>query len=409
MDQTFLCFAGEDWWYHNHAHADFQLSLEIARSRRTLVVNSIGMRLPTQGSTTQPWVRIVRKVRSTAHLLKRPRPDRRNFYVLSPISLPVFGRPRLEHLNALSVAAQVRVAMRIAGMRTPPDVLITVPTAIRVIDHLAVNRVGYLRADDHGADPEVDQALIRSYEDELFRCVDRVFYASEALMAADGPRNLGKGQVLDHGVDLELFGPPAGVLPEPSDLADIPHPRLGCFGTLEPQGTDLELLEIVARARPDAHLVLIGRAAVDLGKLVQLPNVHHLGYKPHSEIPRYGRCFDVALLPRPRDQWNTHSNPIKLKEYLALGLTIVATDFPESRKLGDLVRVGADAEAFIQAVDEALLNPIDPVRARQSVQHASWTARTEELTAGLAVTQRASRPANDGHGPSAPQTAFSDG
>ena len=29
-----ICFAGQDWWYHNRAHSDFQLFTRIARSRR---------------------------------------------------------------------------------------------------------------------------------------------------------------------------------------------------------------------------------------------------------------------------------------------------------------------------------------------------------------------------------------
>jgi glycosyltransferase involved in cell wall biosynthesis len=381
-NRPFVCFAGEDWWYHNHAHADFQLALQLARTRPTLVINSIGMRMPTQSSTTQPVARIMRKLRSTARLLKRPRPDRPQFWVLSAISLPVFGKPRLEKLNARSIALQVKLAMKIARMGSNPDVLITVPTAYSVLQHLHPAGVGYLRADDHGADPEVDAQLIRGYEDALFASVDQVFYASEALMKSDGERNKGKGQVLDHGVDLELFQVKPGLV-EPADLAAIPHPRLGCFGTIEHQGTDIELLRTVATSLPDAHLVLIGRSAVDLKSLMELPNVHYLGYKEHAQIPSYGQGFDVALLPRPMDQWNSHSNPIKIKEYLALGLTIVATEFPESLKLNDLVRIGSNYESFVEECRNALVNPIDPAIAIGSVQQSSWAARSDQLTRAL--------------------------
>ncbi len=382
MTRPFVCFAGEDWWYHNHAHADFQLALQLSKTRPTLVVNSIGMRMPTQSSTTQPAARILRKLKSTARLLKKPRPNLPNFWVLSAISLPVFGHPRLERLNARSIALQVQLAMKFARMGTKPDVLVTVPTAATVLQHLRPNSVGYLRADDHGADPEVDSALIRSYEEALFERADCVLYASDALMRSDGDRNRGKGEVLDHGVDLDLFRVDRS-RPEPADLASIPHPRLGCFGTIEHQGTDLDLLRALAINIPEAHVVLIGRAAVDLKSLLELPNVHHLGYKDHAEIPSYGQGFDVALLPRPMDQWNSHSNPIKIKEYLALGLTIVATEFPESIKQQDIVRIGKDYDSFIAACRNALVNPIDPAVAIASVQSSSWTARSQQLAEAM--------------------------
>jgi glycosyltransferase involved in cell wall biosynthesis len=383
MNRPFVFFAGEDWWYHNHAHADFQLAMQVSKTRPALVVNSIGMRLPTKNSTSRPLSRIFRKLKSTTQFLKRPLPDLPNFWVLSVISLPVFGYKSLEKINAISIAVQVKAAMKFARMGKRPDVLVTVPTAFAVLEHLDTEALGYLRADDHGADPEVNSIVIKQYEDLLFERSNRVFYASEALMVADGTRNKGKGEILDHGVDLDLFRVTTNPA-EPADLAAIAHPRLGCFGTIENQGTDIALIRHVAENMPEANIVLIGRSAIDLTDLLSLPNVHHLGYKDHSEIPSYGQGFDVALLPRPMDDWNSHSNPIKIKEYLALGLTIVATDFPESKKIQNLVRIGSTYDSFTAQCRRALTDPIDPAVAISSVQSASWAARSRQLTEALA-------------------------
>lgn len=378
----FVCFAGEDWWYHNHAHADFQLALQIARTRPTLVVNSIGMRMPTASSTTRPATRILRKLRSSARLLRRPIAERPMFHVYTPVSVPVFGRPLLERANSAFVALQVRAAMALSGIGSHPDMLVTVPTAITMARRLRPSRLGYLRADNHAADPEVDTELITGFENLLFEHSDRVFYSSAALMDNDLDRHRGKGVLFEHGVDLDLFTPSA-TGDEPADLATIARPRLGFFGTIEPQGTDLDLLVHVARSLPECNLVLIGRPATDVSRLEALANVHVLGYRDHGQIPAYGSGFDVALLPRPSTQWNAHSNPIKLREYLALGLTVVSTDFPEGRRMGDLVRIGVGPDGFVEAIRAALRAPVDPLVARAAVASSSWAARAVELLEAL--------------------------
>jgi hypothetical protein len=53
-----ICFCGQDWWYHNHAHSDFQLMTRAARSRQVLLFNSIGMRMPMPGRSPLPFRRI---------------------------------------------------------------------------------------------------------------------------------------------------------------------------------------------------------------------------------------------------------------------------------------------------------------------------------------------------------------
>ncbi len=90
----YVCFSAQDWWYHNRAHSDFQLMRRVAERRRVLVVNSIGMRMPTRGRSSKPGRRIVRKLRSIAKLVRRPLPALPQFYVMSPVPLPFYGRTR---------------------------------------------------------------------------------------------------------------------------------------------------------------------------------------------------------------------------------------------------------------------------------------------------------------------------
>ena len=62
-----------------------------------------------------------------------------------------------------------------------------------------------------------------------------------------------------------------------------------------------------------------------MDRLTRHANVHWLG--PYEEIPSYGSWLDIAIMPRLDIDWMRQSNPIKLKEYLALGLPVLSTPF----------------------------------------------------------------------------------
>jgi glycosyltransferase involved in cell wall biosynthesis len=82
--------------------------------------------------------------------------------------------------------------------------------------------------------------------------------------------------------------------------------------------------------------------------------VYFVGKKPYEEVPYYGIHFDVALMPLPQNQWKRYCNPIKLKEYLALGLPVVSTEFPEVLQYRNVIYVARNEEEFAQGIREAL-------------------------------------------------------
>ncbi|GAA2235978.1 glycosyltransferase family 1 protein [Kitasatospora cystarginea] len=377
----YVCFAGQDWWYHNRAHSDVQLMLKLAEQRPVLFVNSIAMRMPMPGRSSQPLRRILRKARSMARKVQRPVPELPGFAVMTPVLLPFYGSRLARALNARLIALQVRLAAR--SLRMSTDVcVVTMPTAADVVEHLPHRTLVYNRSDRHSAFPEADTAFIEVLERRLMATADRVLYVSTELMAAEHELTRDRAVFLDHGVDLEHFTPEGAA--EPADLAAIPHPRIGFFGALDDFIVDFDLLTRVAKDHPDAELVLIGDTTHDLGALTALPNVHHLGFRPHAEIPAYGRGFDVALMPWLDNDWVRHCNPIKLKEYLALGLRVVTTDFPEVRRYADQLTIARTAGEFSDAVgallaaagseDEGAVH-----RRRASVEQDSWERRAAEL------------------------------
>lgn len=381
-DPGWICFSGQDWWYHNRAHSDFQLLTRVARQRKVLFVNSIGMRMPTPGRSTQVTRRIFRKAMSVARFLKQPLPDTPNFYVLTPLILPFYGSRLMRALNARVVREQVRMAARRIGIN-PDDavIFVTVPTAADVVRGWPRRSLVANRSDLHSAFEETDQALIRGFETELVSKSDVALYTSHSLLRTEGSLAGERAIFLDHGVDYDRFASATGK-PHP-DLADIPRPIVGFFGGLDDYVVDLALLRKVAEDLPDCSIVLIGDATCPIDDIVSLPNVHWLGFRPYEEIPSYGAGFDVALMPWLRNDWIQQCNPIKMKEYLAIGQPVVSTSFPEVRFYSETIAIADNHDHFVQLIRDALdggaVGTIESRKAR--VKGITWDRQAEQLVA----------------------------
>jgi len=95
---------------------------------------------------------------------------------------------------------------------------------------------------------------------------------------------------------------------------------------------DIEAVETLAQADPSWQMVLIGPVQpgdVDESRLRPLENVHFLGGKPVADLPGYLKALDVALIPYRLNELSRNIFPLKLYEYLAAGLPIVAAALPE--------------------------------------------------------------------------------
>jgi len=375
-----ICFSAQDWWYHNQAHSDFQLLRRVARQRRVLFVNSIGMRTPMPGRSTQFARRILRKAKSVLRFVRQPLEDTPDFHVLTPVFLPIYASEAVRAVNARFVRAQVRLVAKWIGI-DPDDavILVTIPTAVEVVRGWKRRALVTNRSDLHSAFEETDQTLIRSLEQELVASSDVALYTSHSLMGSEGSIAGDRAVFLDHGVDYDRFAAATGA-PHP-DLASIPRPIIGFFGGIDDYVVDLALLKKVAEELPDCSLVLIGDATCPIDDLVGLPNVHWLGFRPYEEIPSFGAGFDVALMPWLRNEWIEQCNPIKLKEYLAIGVPVVSTEFPEVRFYSDEIAVARDDDHFVTLVREALDgNAVGTIASRKArVAGSTWDRQADRL------------------------------
>ena len=108
-------------------------------------------------------------------------------------------------------------------------------------------------------------------------------------------------------------------------------PVVGYVGGLH-QWVDQDLLAAVAARMPDVTFALVGPAQTDVSTLERCPNVHLLGQRPHADVPRYVKAFDVGIVPYRLTEYTANVYPTKLNEYLVMGIPVVATDLPEIRR-----------------------------------------------------------------------------
>lgn len=370
-----VCFAAVDWWYHNRGHSECQIMSRLAQRAPVLWINSIGMRAPSPGKTELVLHRYVRKLKSTFKGLRQD--PATGMWVYSPIFIPRYTR-RMVELNAALLRFQVGWLLRKLRIKRPAA-WATIPTCAPIVEGRRWASSVFNRSDEFSAFPEADAALIAPLEQRLLKSCEHTVYVNRTLFDRERAQTRG-ADYLGHGVDFDHFAParPAAAPPAdgPEALKSLPRPIVGFYGALDDYTIDLELLIKTARHIAPATLLIIGPKAMDISRLVAEPNVAYLGAVAYAQLPQYAAQFNVGLMPWLRNDWIAGCNPIKLKEYLALGFPTVSIRFAELRKYEPLVYAADTHEEFLAAVARALHenDPAQVERRKDAVRHDSWDA-----------------------------------
>ena len=193
-------------------------------------------------------------------------------------------------------------------------------------------------------------------EKELFRRVDLVFTGGQSLYEAK--RNQHRAvYAFPSSIDASHFGKACRANTDPSDQADIPHPRLGFFGVID-ERFDRDLLDQIAASKPDWQFVIIGPIVkIDPESLPKHKNIHYLGGKKYEELPAYLAGWDIALLLFARNESTRSISPTKTPEYLAAGKPVISTSIRDVvRPYGELnlVEIADTPDEFIHAAEKIL-------------------------------------------------------
>ena len=247
-------------------------------------------------------------------------------------------------------------------------------------------RLVYRVADRNAAFPKSTPAS-RALERELARRADLTVFTAEPLRSYVHELGARRCAYLPNGVSLEHFD--RGSRTRPPEYEGIRRPIALYVGSLD-FWFDAGLLRRTARRLRDVSFVLIGPEAAAVRALAAEPNVHWLGPRSYEEVPPYLHHADVGLIPfdvRRHPELVHAVNPLKLYEYLACGIPVVAVQWQALRQLGSPARLCATADDFADAVRRSLQEVPDRGQLRQFAARHDWRIQAGRLLEMLGLPE----------------------
>ena len=372
--QNIVCF-GKEW--SSAPTSNNHVMNELARHNKVLWINSVATRTPSVASA-RDVKRIFRKLASFFRGTQQVGPS---MWVYTPAVLPFPHSPIAQRLNRWIIRRAIGRLRRRLGMNSF-QLWSFLPNVAPYVGGSGESISIYYCVDEWSKFSYLDGPRTAAAERDLCEKVDLVFATSQKLVEARSTINP-RTYLARHGVDHPLFSAALDpATPVPEDLAAIRGPVVGFYGTIQ-DWVDLGLIERLARRRPDWSFVLIGPILVDIAHLAGLANIHFLGRKPHSELPKYCKGMAVALIPQKINELTLNMNPLKLREYLSAGLPVVATPLPEAAECAEFCRIGRDDAEFEAAIADAIAADTPDLRRRRSdsMKDQTWQQRVERIGA----------------------------
>ncbi|MDJ0706024.1 MAG: glycosyltransferase family 4 protein [Leptolyngbyaceae cyanobacterium MO_188.B28] len=232
------------------------------------------------------------------------------------------------------------------------------------------------------------QASAKRVAERVFRSASTLIAVSESIKTSleKYPGVKQQVHVIPNGVNLDRF---------PRNVGPFLFPNPGAFtvgfvGALESQNGLPILVEAFERLQKysrDTRLLIVGdgperaNLVADLSSRGLLEMAHFTGAVPANEVPGWLASMDVAVAPYP-EQPDFYASPLKVYEYMAAGLPIVASQVGQLKTLinngvNGLLCPPGDAVALAEALERLRRFPEFGTRlgeiARESMrQNHSW-------------------------------------
>lgn len=296
-----------------------------------------------------------------------------------PPLLPINGLPpgfafRVVHrINSFLVQSSLTKAIRI--WNGADFVAINACQALynRALQNLPANKNIYYCYDEIAAAQWTDRHAAR-YEKEAIQGADALVCSGSQLLAQK--RQDGRPALqIPNGVDPLFLQTQRMHQPQA-------RPIVGYVGSLD-ERIDLDLLETVIRALPEYDFSFTGRLQQPhiQQRLAAHPNVQFHPPLAYRALPERMKDFSVGIIPFLRNELTAGIYPMKVNEYLALGLPVVSTGFGDMHQLQPWATVAEQADAFVHTLRTELSND-HPEKQRQRRAFAAqqtWQARAMQL------------------------------
>lgn len=354
-----LVVFSDDWG--RHPSSSQHLVRELLPRYAVDWVNTIGTRRPSLSVADAK--RVLEKVRTWTR--RSPAPEAadsppENLTVHAPIHWPGFGNKLERALNASLFDSKLRPLIERA------DAVIT--TASITADLAARTRDAnwvYYCVDDLSEWPGLDARALREMEEDLLPSMRTIVAVSNHLV--ERMRGFGReAHLLTHGIELDHWR--AVALRPPR--ARRAKPVAVYWGN-----ADLRLdAEIVLALAQSCELHMVGPRSVIDPRLASDANIVWRAAVPYAQLPEIAREADVLVMPYADLPVTRAMQPLKLKEYLATGLPVVATPLPANREWSAALDLASDARAFVECVRARAFVELPPEQraARKRLDAEGW-------------------------------------
>jgi len=329
--------------------------------------------------------------------LKKYREKQVNWDGLSILSLPsLLPGNKFRGVAMLNRWISMRLLLRWLRMRTDQPLVVTCqyPWLLPTLRGLGADLTAYDVVDDYVTLPDGSRSRQLGRLHRRFAASSDLVWTTSARLEAQ-IRELGlEPHRSPQGVDWSRYASTKqeDVSPE---IATVPRPRIGLVGRLNDR-IDWELVQGVCMRHPDWNLVFVGPIYGDdenttstrrnLCTESRPANLVHLPAVPPEEIPRIMIGLDIGLIPYKPEGANLSINPLKVYQFLATGIPVVASPLPSLADLREQVRIASTLEDLCQEIQLTLSQPATSTETRtrkDSVRNFDWTVVAEKRLTDL--------------------------
>lgn len=369
-------------------------------------------------------------------------PGHTNLQVVNPKMWPWFSSERDRRLNRWLLTRQL--GPLIEKLPKPVVAVTTLPITADLPDTLSVDRWVYYCVDDFSQWPGLDGDTLRRMDHDMIQQADSLIAVSETLqsmIAAHGRSS----SMLTHGVDVDFWNrqrtvtvrpesvarrfenargqlrvandsrlttlsiitdspdtennddrlsekPDTGetpsasisaaeVLATPPTIVDgIAGPLIVFWGVIDRRMDSPSLIQL-SQDLIEGTIVLIGPQQDPDPALLTLPNVKVLPAQPLSALPAIAEQANVLIMPYADLPVTRAMQPLKLKEYLATGKSVVVKRLPSTDAWADCLDAAETPEEFSLIVRNRVYSGISPAQAlaRCRLHQESWKSKADRF------------------------------